>query len=158
MDTTIELFTIKEASRILSVPESWLRKRVSARGVPHTRLGKHVRFSAKQLLQVIALGESTTATAPPSGNGLSSRARRAPRSEAAVPPPGSSASTAESADDVSGINLRRPRAASEVSTGWLFPTIEGAPVLAEVKQTCSFKASLLVGAGHLDLNRPRFEP
>ena len=55
----IELVTIGEAARLLSVPEGWLRKRVSARGVPHTRLGKHVRFTADQLHQLIALGDDT---------------------------------------------------------------------------------------------------
>lgn len=49
MDTTPEVFTIAEAARILRVPEGWLRKKVTAGFVPHTRLGKHVRFTAAHL-------------------------------------------------------------------------------------------------------------
>ena len=94
-DAPIELFTIREAARLLSVPEGWLRKRVSARGVPHTRLGKHVRFTADQLDQLVALGESPVATTHSSSSGLSPRARRAPRSgtAAAIPSYGASSPT-----------------------------------------------------------------
>lgn len=60
-DAPIELFTIVEAARLLSLPEGWLRKRVSARSVPHTRLGKHVRFTADQIHQLIAQGETPVA-------------------------------------------------------------------------------------------------
>ncbi|MFD6949463.1 hypothetical protein A6A08_05010 [Nocardiopsis sp. TSRI0078] len=48
------LLTIPEAARVLAVPESWLRERVRLRRVPHRRLGKHVRFSAADLEQIVA--------------------------------------------------------------------------------------------------------
>ncbi len=47
------LLTIPEAARVLAVPESWLRERVRLRRVPHRRLGKHVRFSATDLEQIV---------------------------------------------------------------------------------------------------------
>lgn len=47
------LLTIPEAARVLAVPESWLRERVRLRRVPHRRLGKHVRFSAGDLEQIV---------------------------------------------------------------------------------------------------------
>ncbi|WP_231972351.1 helix-turn-helix domain-containing protein [Nocardiopsis alborubida] len=48
------MLTIPEAARVLAVPESWLRERVRLRRVPHRRLGKHVRFSATDLEQIVA--------------------------------------------------------------------------------------------------------
>ena len=62
------LLTIDEAASFLGVPRSWLRDRVSARQVPHTRLGRHVRFTAAHLGQIIASGEeSPRATPVPTG-------------------------------------------------------------------------------------------
>ncbi len=47
------LLTIPEAARLLAVPESWLRERVRLRRVPHRRLGKHVRFTARDLEEIV---------------------------------------------------------------------------------------------------------
>lgn len=77
MDTTPEVFTIVEAARVLRVPEGWLRKKVTAGVVPHTRLGKHVRFTASHLTQIIADGESATTFASSPRNGVSPKARKA---------------------------------------------------------------------------------
>ena len=68
--------TIAEAAAALNVPENWLRKKVSARAVPFTRIGRHVRFTDAHLEQIIRDGEQ-----PPislvSDQGLSRRSRRA---------------------------------------------------------------------------------
>lgn len=56
------LRTIPEAAEWLGVHESWLRRAVSARAVPHTRLGKHVRFSQAHLDQIVAAGEQQVPT------------------------------------------------------------------------------------------------
>jgi excisionase family DNA binding protein len=76
MSGTLELFTIAEAAEALHVPEGWLRKRVTAFAVPHTRLGKHVRFTAQHICDIVAQGEAGLLPdiSPPSG--LSRRARR----------------------------------------------------------------------------------
>ncbi len=58
------LLTIEQAARRLNVPRSWLRDRVTARQVPHTRLGRHVRFAPGHLAQIIAAGEQCTRTEP----------------------------------------------------------------------------------------------
>jgi len=76
METTPQVFTIVEAAQLLRVPEGWLRKKVSAGLVPHTRLGKHVRFTGAHLEQILADGEAAICTAPATSSGLSSRARR----------------------------------------------------------------------------------
>lgn len=69
------LLTIDEAAALLRVPRSWLRDRVSARLVPHTRLGRHVRFTAEHLAQIIAIGEQgPRATPVPTGAGHRRRA------------------------------------------------------------------------------------
>jgi excisionase family DNA binding protein len=76
----VRLFTISEAAALLNVPEGWLRKKVSAREVPHTRLGKHVRFTSGHLCEVIAAGESTSCpSTPASGGNLTQRPRRSLR-------------------------------------------------------------------------------
>lgn len=49
---------------MLNVPRSWLRDRVSARTVPHTRLGRHVRFTEQHLAQIIANGEEPSLSTP----------------------------------------------------------------------------------------------
>ncbi|MQA85035.1 MAG: helix-turn-helix domain-containing protein [Streptosporangiales bacterium] len=43
------MLTFSEAAQRLNVPESWLREKVARRQVPHTRLGKHVRFTKETL-------------------------------------------------------------------------------------------------------------
>lgn len=77
MEISPELFTISEAAVLLHVPEGWLRKKVSAQSVPHTRLGKHVRFTRDHLEQIVRAGESIAAPlSSTTSNGVSSRARR----------------------------------------------------------------------------------
>lgn len=51
------LLTIAQAADYLNVPFSWLRDKVTARAVPHTRLGRHVRFTREHLAAIIAEGE-----------------------------------------------------------------------------------------------------
>lgn len=58
------LLTIDEAAAALRVTRSWLRDRVSARIVPHTRLGRHVRFTPAHLAQIIASGEEPSGSTP----------------------------------------------------------------------------------------------
>jgi excisionase family DNA binding protein len=71
------LYTIPEAAEILHVPEGWLRKKVTAGVVPHTRLGKHVRFTADHLRRIVTQGEPVVSDGPTrSPEGLSDRARR----------------------------------------------------------------------------------
>lgn len=71
------IYTIAEAARLLRVPEGWLRKKVTAGAVPHTRLGKHVRFTADHLHRIVASGEAQPATRIRDNvQGLSPRARR----------------------------------------------------------------------------------
>jgi len=70
------LLCIVEAAVLLNVPESWLRKKVSARAVPFTLLGRHVRFTAEHLNQIVAAGEQRPLAAA-ADQGVSRRARRA---------------------------------------------------------------------------------
>ena len=76
VEVAAQLFTISEASVLLHVPEGWLRKKVSAQSVPHTRLGKHVRFTHDHLQRIVGAGERSTAAAAERTNGVSARARR----------------------------------------------------------------------------------
>lgn len=65
-----ELFTPAEAADKLKVPESWLRKKATARQVPCTFIGKHLRFSAEDLAQIIRDGHRDPVSGP------SARSRR----------------------------------------------------------------------------------
>lgn len=51
------LLDIPQAARVLSVPESWLQVKATAKEIPHTRIGKHIRFSLKHLDWIIEHGE-----------------------------------------------------------------------------------------------------
>lgn len=57
------LYTIADAADLLNVPFSWLRDKVTAGEVPHTRLGRHVRFTEAHLAQIVAAGEQPTGRA-----------------------------------------------------------------------------------------------
>ena len=72
----LPLYTPAEAAQMLAVPESWLRRRVTARLVPHTVLGKHLRFSHADLV-VIA-----TTAAQPAGIPVAARRPRGRRPRA----------------------------------------------------------------------------
>jgi hypothetical protein len=69
----LRLYTPEQVGQMLQVPASWLRKKVSARSVPCTFVGKHLRFSAADIAAIISIG-STPATERRAG----SRRRIAP--------------------------------------------------------------------------------
>ncbi|WP_406690675.1 helix-turn-helix domain-containing protein [Saccharopolyspora sp. ID03-671] len=52
----LHLFTPAEAAKILSVRESWLRRKAGNRAVPCTFLGKHLRFSTENLREIARQG------------------------------------------------------------------------------------------------------
>lgn len=64
------LLTIAEAAERLNVPCSWLRVKVTERKVPHTRIGRHVRFTEQHLTDIIASGEAQALS--PGSRGLPS--------------------------------------------------------------------------------------
>jgi len=51
------LLTMEEAAAVLTISESWLRKKVAARAVPFTKIGKQVRFTQAHIDAIIAAGE-----------------------------------------------------------------------------------------------------
>ncbi|TQN32177.1 excisionase family DNA binding protein [Haloactinospora alba] len=52
----MEVYTPSEAAEKLKVPESWLRKKATQRAVPCTFIGKHLRFTAEDLVQIVHEG------------------------------------------------------------------------------------------------------
>lgn len=54
--------TPAEAAELLRVPESWLKKKASARAIPCTFIGKHLRFSDADLAQIIRDGAKEPVT------------------------------------------------------------------------------------------------
>ena len=69
---TGELHTVAETAQILKVRESWLKTKASARLVPCTFVGKHLRFSDDDIAEIMRVGarqpltRSLSATIPPS--------------------------------------------------------------------------------------------
>lgn len=65
-----ELHTVAEAAVILKVRESWLRTKASARLIPCTFVGKHLRFSDDDIAEIMRAGarQPVTARAPRSGH------------------------------------------------------------------------------------------
>ena len=68
------LLTLAEVATLLSVPESWLRKRVASHTVPCTRLGRHIRFTRQQVDQIVLAAHQPTLPTPTFG--LTRRSRR----------------------------------------------------------------------------------
>jgi hypothetical protein len=53
---TSELHTVAETAQILKVRESWLKTKASARLVPCTFVGKHLRFSDDDIAEIMRVG------------------------------------------------------------------------------------------------------
>lgn len=51
------LYTTHEAAAYLRVSYDWLKKQAAKREVPHTRIGRAVRFSQAHLDQIVRAGE-----------------------------------------------------------------------------------------------------
>ncbi len=65
MPAAIErLLTIKDAALVLAIPETTLRDKVTARHVPHTRIGRHVRFTPEHLQAIISAGQQPAVSSP----------------------------------------------------------------------------------------------
>lgn len=56
-DGAARLYTPAEAAELLAVPESWLRRKAGLRLIPCTKIGKHLRFSARDLERIAREGE-----------------------------------------------------------------------------------------------------
>jgi hypothetical protein len=58
-----ELHTAVEAAGILKVRESWLKTKASARLIPCTFVGKHLRFSDCDIAEIMNAGARQPVTA-----------------------------------------------------------------------------------------------
>ena len=59
LSTAPLLYTAAQSAALLQVSPSWLRKKATARAIPCTFVGKHLRFSANDLASIIAAGAYT---------------------------------------------------------------------------------------------------
>ena len=53
-----QLYTAAEAASVLKVRESWLKTKASARLIPCTFVGKHLRFSDDDIAEIMKAGRS----------------------------------------------------------------------------------------------------
>ncbi len=74
-EQVLPLYTPAEAARLLAVRESWLRRRATARAVPCTFLGKHLRFSHADVVAIVVAGASKPGPATRTGR-IARRGRR----------------------------------------------------------------------------------
>ncbi len=78
------LMSIDQAAEVLGIPAKTLAGMVTARTVPHTRIGKHVRFTDEHLAAIVAAGEEPVAIVPAR---LQMVRRTHPPSGPTTPPP-----------------------------------------------------------------------
>lgn len=78
---------IDEAAEWLNIPRTTLRDMVTARRVPHTRVGRHVRFAQHHLDAIVADGEEPVATAPSRATVTAIRAAGGEQSNPRTEPP-----------------------------------------------------------------------
>lgn len=57
-----QLRTVAEAAAILKVRESWLKTKASARLIPCTFVGKHLRFSDDDIAEIMRAGSCRPVT------------------------------------------------------------------------------------------------
>lgn len=60
----VRLFTADQATDLLQIPASWLRKKAAAGHIAHTRIGRHLRFSRADLEQLINSGRRSAGRRP----------------------------------------------------------------------------------------------
>lgn len=84
---TEPLKDIPAAAEWLDIPVDTLRKMVSARQVPHTRIGKHVRFAQEHLDAIVAAGEQRPRSAGAGILRLAKDPKPPPPSTPRTPPP-----------------------------------------------------------------------
>lgn len=58
------LLDIAGLAEKLGVPRTWVRDKVTAREIPFTKIGRHVRFTEQHFQAIVAAGEEPTATTP----------------------------------------------------------------------------------------------
>jgi excisionase family DNA binding protein len=61
------LRNIEQAAEYLNISKSTLRDMVTAHKVPHTRVGRHVRFAQHHLDAIVAAGERPAVSASRTG-------------------------------------------------------------------------------------------
>lgn len=58
------LMTTAEAAQTLGLTEGYLKRGAAARSIPHTRVGRYVRFSQADLAAIIAAGQVSPIVSP----------------------------------------------------------------------------------------------
>jgi len=58
------LFGFADVAQMLDVPESWLKREVTARRIPFRRLGRTVRFSQQDIDAIVEASAFTPAAQP----------------------------------------------------------------------------------------------
>lgn len=58
------LHTTEDAAAILAVSPSFLQRGATSRTLPHTRVGRFVRFSTEDIEAIIRMGQTPPAVSP----------------------------------------------------------------------------------------------
>ena len=70
MGSLLPLYTPAAAAELLAMRESWLRRRATARTVPCTFLGKHLRFSHADIVAIATAGARPVGAPSPDSGAL----------------------------------------------------------------------------------------
>jgi excisionase family DNA binding protein len=70
-----ELLKVEGLARLLQVSEAWVRKGILERTLPHTKIGRNIRFTPAQVQQIIQAGERPPTRPPVDGRSGRSSAR-----------------------------------------------------------------------------------
>lgn len=63
----------------LGVSESWVYKQTARRRIPHTRVGREIRFTPEHVQQILAAGDQPAISAPPVVTHIRRPRHRTPR-------------------------------------------------------------------------------
>lgn len=58
------LLSVQQAAEVLNVSVDWVRKKATAREIPFTKIGRHIRFTPEHIAQIIAAGEQPVLNPP----------------------------------------------------------------------------------------------
>lgn len=86
-DDVLPLYTPAQAAEMLTVPESWLRRRAGERAVPCTLVGRYLRFSHADVIAIATAGaQPGRGSHAVTGRVPGGRARRSTRPTGSGPP------------------------------------------------------------------------
>jgi excisionase family DNA binding protein len=61
------LLTVRDLATVLNVSVAWVRKAILERSIPYTKIGRNVRFTPEQVVQIVESGKRPQLHQPSAG-------------------------------------------------------------------------------------------